>query len=514
LFYFSILEKQMSEMETKLAELKALLSEINDLNSAAAVLGWDQLTYMPPGGAPARGRQSATLARISQEKFTNPRIGRLLDDLQKYAESLPYDDDNAGLIRVVRQDYERAIRIPPDFTVRFNIHSMEAYMAWAQARPENDFARVRPYLEKTLDFSREMADYFPGYEHIADPLIDFADYGMKASSVRSLFTELRAAQVPLVQAITSQVPADDSCIRKHFPQREQMAFCEDVVRQLGYDFKRGRIDLTHHPFTTSFSVGDVRITTRVKENYLAECLFSNIHEAGHALYEQGVDIVYEGTSLATGTSAGVHESQSRLWENMVGRSRGFWEFFFPKLQEAFPGQMKGVDLEAFYRAINKVSRSLIRTDADEVTYNLHIMLRFEFELAMLEGKLAVKDLPEAWRERFKADIGLVPPDDKDGCLQDIHWYGGIIGGVFQGYTLGNVMGAQFFAEALKVHPGIPEEMRQGKFDTLHAWLIENIYKWGRKYTAPELVKRITGGEITIEPYINYLRTKYGELYQL
>ncbi len=415
---------------------------------------------------------------------------------------------------MVRQDYERAIRIPTEFTVRFNIHSTEAYMAWAQARPDNDFARVRPYLEKTLDFSREMADYFPGYEHIADPLIDFADHGMKAASVRSLFAELRAAQVPLVQAITSQEPADDSCIRKHFPEREQMAFCEKVVRRLGYDFNRGRIDFSHHPFTTSFSIGDVRITTRVKENYLAECLFSNIHETGHAFYEQGVDTKYEGTSLANGTSAGVHESQSRLWENLVGRSRGFWEFFFPQLQAAFPGQMNAVDLDTFYRAINKVSRSLIRTDADEVTYNLHIMLRFEFELAMLEGKLAVKDLPEAWRERFKADIGIAPQDDKDGCLQDIHWYGGIIGGVFQGYTLGNVMSAQFFAEALKAHPGIPEEMRQGKFDTLHAWLIENIYKWGRKYTAPELVKRVTGGEVSIAPYINYLRTKYGELYQL
>ena len=293
-----------------------------------------------------------------------------------------------------------------------------------------------------------------------------------------------------------------------------MAFCEEVVRRLGYDFTRGRIDLTHHPFTTSFSIGDVRITTRVKENYLAECLFSNIHEAGHAFYEQGVGRKYEGSSLAAGTSAGVHESQSRLWENLVGRSRGFWEFFFPLLQSAFPGQMNGVDLVTFYRAINKVSRSLIRTDADEVTYNLHIMLRFEFELSMLEGKLAVKDLPEAWRERFKADIGIAPQDDKDGCLQDIHWYGGIIGGVFQGYTLGNVMGAQFFAEALKAHPEIPEEMRKGRFDTLHAWLIENIYKWGRKYTAPELVKQVTGGEVSIEPYINYLRTKYGELYHL
>ncbi|MEW6093966.1 MAG: carboxypeptidase M32 [Chloroflexota bacterium] len=504
----------MSETETKFAELKTRLAEVSDLNNAAAVLGWDQLTYMPQGGGPARGRQLATLAKVAQEKSIDPKIGKLLDDLHSYEESLPFDHDDASLIRVARRDYERASRIPPEFTARFNAHVSETYMLWAEARPANDFARVRPNLEKTLDLSRELANFFPGYEHIADPLIDFADYGMKAASVRSLFADLRAAQVPIVQAITSQEPADDVCIRKHFPEKEQMAFCEEVVRQMGYDFNRGRLDKTHHPFTTSFSIGDVRITTRVKENYLGECLFSNIHEAGHAMYEQGVDMKFDGTPLANGTSAGVHESQSRLWENVVGRSRGFWEYFFPKLQKAFPEQLKGVSLDAFYRAINKVEKSLIRTDADEVTYNLHVMLRFEFELSLLEGTLAVKDLPEAWRERFQADLGIVPPDDKDGVLQDIHWYAGVIGGVFQGYTLGNVMGAQFYAQALKAHPEIPAEMKQGKFETLHKWLIENIYQHGRKFTAPELVKRVTGSEISIEPYITYLRTKYGELYKL
>ena len=218
--------------------------------------------------------------------------------------------------------------------------------------------------------------------------------------------------------------------------------------------------------------------------------------------------------MVGGTSAGVHESQSRLWENVVGRSRGFWEFFYPKLQAVFPRQLKGVSLDVFHRAINKVERSLIRTEADEVTYNLHVMLRFEFELALLEGSLAIKDLPEAWRERFKADIGIVPPDDKDGVLQDVHWFSGLIGGAFQGYTLGNVMGAQFYATALQVHPEIPDEIRQGKFDTLLNWLIENIYRHGRKYTAPELVRRVTGSDLTIEPYIQYLRSKYGELYRL
>jgi len=257
----------------------------------------------------------------------------------------------------------------------------------------------------------------------------------------------------------------------------------------------------------------VRITTRVNEKDLGDCLFSMIHEAGHGMYEQGVNPAYDGTPLMGGTSSGVHESQSRLWENVVGRSRGFWEYFYPELQRTFPN-LKGVPLETFYRAINKVVPSLVRTDADEVTYNLHVMLRFDFELQMLEGRLAVKDLPEAWHERFKADLGVFPPDDKDGVLQDVHWFAGVVGGVFQGYTLGNVLGAQFYAAALQAHPEIPGGVEHGRFDVLLGWLRENIYRHGRKYTAAELVRRVTGTDIRIEPYITYLRTKYGELYAL
>ena len=504
----------MLEMETELTALKTRLIEISDLNNAAAVLGWDQATYMPSGGAEARGRQMATLAKLAQEKFIDLAVGKLLDDLQPYEESLPYDSDDASLIRVTRRDYERAIKIPPEFVGRFSAHSSESYQAWTEARPANDFARLRPLLEKTLDLSREMANFFPGYEHIADPLIDFADYGMKAASVRALFAELREKTVPIVQAITAQAPADDSCLKRNYPEAGQFAFSELTIKRLGYDYTRGRMDKTHHPFTTGFSIGDVRITTRVQENWLGDCLFSAIHEAGHAMYEQGVDKAYEGTPLAGGASAGVHESQSRLWENVVGRSRGFWEYFYPELQKTFPEQLKDVSLETFHRAVNKVERSLIRTDADEVTYNLHVMLRFDFELKMLEGKLAVKDLPEAWHERFKADFGICAPNDRDGVLQDVHWFASVIGGVFQGYTLGNVLGAQFYAAALEAHPEIPDDMRQGKFDTLHRWLIENIYRHGRKYTAEELVQRVTGGPISIAPYIQYLHSKYGELYKI
>jgi carboxypeptidase Taq len=501
-------------VEAKLIELKTRLREINDLESAAALLSWDQTTYMPPGGAAARGRQMATLGRLAHEKFTDAAIGRLLEDLRPYEESLPYDADDAGLLRVTRHDYERAVKVPPSFTAEFYSHSAASYEAWVKARPDNNFAAVRPVLEKTLDLSRQYAEFFPGYAHIADPLIDASDYGMQAASVRALFAALREQLVPIVQAITAQAPADDACLKQPYDEAQQLAFGLEAIRRYGYDFERGRQDKTHHPFMTKFSLGDVRITTRVDPNDLGQALFSTLHEAGHALYEQGIRMDFEGTPLAGGTSAGVHESQSRLWENIVGRSRGFWQFFYPRLQAVFPDQLGRVPPETFYRAINKVERSLIRTDADEVTYNLHVMMRFDFELELLEGKLEVGDLPEAWWERMKSDLGITPPDDRDGVLQDVHWYAGTIGGAFQGYTIGNVMSAQFFYSATRAHPEIGAEIEAGEFGTLHNWLRQNVYQHGRKYTAAELVERATGGPLSFEPYIRYLREKYGELYSL
>lgn len=501
-------------MEAKLNELKVRLLEVSDLGNAAALLGWDQTTYMPPGGAPARGRQLATLGRLAHEKFTDKAIGKLLDDLRPYEESQPYDSDDAAIIRVARREYERATKVPSEFVAEQNIHSATSYQHWTEARPANNFNMVQDDLEKTLDLSRRLANFFPGYESIADPLIDFADYGMKASSVRAIFAKLRDELMPIVKAITSQPPADDSCLRQQYTEDMQLAFGLGIVKCYGYDLMRGRQDKSPHPFTTKFSLGDVRITTRVKESDLSEALFSTLHEAGHAMYEQGINMAYEGTPLGGGTSSGVHESQSRLWENVVGRSRSFWEHFYPRLQAEFPKQLKKVPLDTFYRAINKVERSLIRTDADEVTYNLHVMVRFECELDLLEGRLAVRDLPDAWAERYQSYIGITPPNHTDGILQDVHWYGGMIGGAFQGYTLGNILSAQFYSAAVKAHPEIPDNIKQGEFGTLHDWLKGNIYRHGSKYTTSELVERVTGGPLSIDPYIKYLRTKFGELYKL
>jgi carboxypeptidase Taq len=500
--------------ETKLNELKQRLLEINDLGAAGALLGWDQATYMPKGGAPARAHQSATLSRLAHERRVDPALGKLLDALAPYGESLPYDSDAASLIRVARRDFEKAIKVPADYVARASAFGSASYDAWTRARPANDFATMLPFLEQALDLSREYAGFFAPYDHIADPLIDDMDQGMTTASIRALFSGLRSELVPIVRAISEQTAADDHCLRGFFSEPAQLEFSLAAIKQIGYDLDRGRLDKTHHPFCTKFSGGDVRITTRIYESDVGQALFSTVHEAGHALYEQGVASTLEGTPLGSGASAGVHESQSRLWENVVGRSRAFWENFYPLLQRTFPDQLAGATLETFYRAINKVERSLIRTDADEVTYNLHIMLRFELELALLEGALPVKGLPEAWRAAMQADLGLVPPDDRDGCLQDVHWYSGGIGGGFQGYTIGNILSAQFHATAVKAHPEIPGEIAKGAFGTLHGWLREHLYRHGRKFEPNELIERATGGPMSTAPYLAYIRAKYGEFYRL
>jgi carboxypeptidase Taq len=501
-------------MAAALDRLKTRLLQAYDLNMAASLLRWDQATYMPPGGAPARGRQLALLAQLAHEQFVDAETGRLLEAAERETAGAPYDSDEAALVRVTRRDYDRATRVPATFVAALQSHMAESFQAWTGARPANDFRRMVPFLNKTLDLSRQYADFFPGYENPADPLIDVSDHGMKASTVKAVFGALRERLVPLVRAITARPPADDQCIKQYARAADQLAFGLEVIRAFGYDFQRGRQDLTHHPFMTKFSLGDVRITTRVRENEITDALFSTLHESGHAMYEQGIRMGFEGTPLADGASAGVHESQSRLWENLVGRSHAFWMHYFPRLQKAFPEQLERVPLATFYAAINKVERSLIRTDADEVTYNLHVMMRFDFELDMLEGRLAVQDLAEAWRARFQSDFGIPVPDDKDGVLQDVHWYQGTIGGMFQGYTLGNIMSAQFFDAARRAHPGIPDDIAQGRFDTLHGWLREHVYQHGAKFTAAELVERATGGPMTVEPYIRYLWGKFQPLYQL
>lgn len=508
--------------EPKYLELVQKLAIVHDLNMAAAVLSWDNETYMPPGGAQARAEQLGTLSSLAHEKFTSDEIGHLLDDLKPYAASLPHDSDEASLIRVAQREFDKRTRVPTEFVTRQTETQALSYSTWVKARPDSDFDAVAPWLEKILDLSREYSSFFPNGKpgsvsathHVADALIDVSDPEMSAAEIRRVFGELREALRPIVRAITSQPPADDSCLRQFFPEVEQLKFGLGVAQQLGYDLQRGRQDKTAHPFMTHFSIGDVRITTRVKEHDWGEAFFSTIHESGHAMYGQGHARSLERTILAEGASSGIHESQSRLWENLVARSRNFWSYFYPKLQSAFPSQFGNVSLDTFYSAINKVEPSLIRTDADEVTYNLHVMMRFEFELQMLEGKLAIRDLPDAWDETITRDVGVTPPNLALGPMQDVHWFSYQIGGAFQGYTLGNILSAQFFDAAVGAHPDIPEQIRRGEFSTLLGWLQENIYAHGSKFLPAELIRRVTGGDLTIEAYIRYLKTKYGELYEL
>ncbi len=491
----------------QLQELREILAQVNDLSSASALLHWDQATYMPAGGAAARGRQLATLSRLAHETFVHPRVGELLENLRDLESEVDSDGFEAALIRVTRRDYEKAARIPTEFEARMSEHSAIAYETWTRARPANDWNLICPTMEKTLDLSRELASFTP-HEHPADPLIDDSDPGFSAAQISALFSELRDELVPLVREITSQPPADDAVLRGHFDVKAQRRFARQVVGDFGYSFERGRIDATHHPFMTKFSLGDVRITIREDDAEVSSLLLGAMHEAGHGMYEQGISPIYEATPLAHGASSGLHESQSRLWENFVGRSPAFWQHYYPMFQRAF-SQFDDVPMDAFLTALNRSERTLIRTESDELTYNLHVMIRFDLELQMLDGRLQIADLPDAWDARYLADLGVQVPDYANGCLQDVHWFMGAIGGAFQCYTLGNILSAQFYEAATRAHPSIEDDMARGEFGALRDWLTGNLYRFGRAREPQQLIESAIGGPLQIGPYMNYLRGKYG-----
>jgi carboxypeptidase Taq len=496
----------------KVQQLKAYLADVVRLQQTLGLLGWDQQTYMPPGGAAARAEQVATLSRIAHERFVSEETGRLLQEAAGEVAGLDYDSDDAALIRVVQHDYDLETRVPTKLVEEIARTTTQAHEIWAKARQDNNFAAFAPMLERIYDLMRQQAEALGYTDRMYDALLDIYEPHMKTADVERLFDGLRQELVPFVAAIFERLDAVDAkSIHQGYDVDKQAEFGVKVIKQLGYDMTRGRQDKSVHPFTTEFSVNDVRITTRYMPNYLPAALFGSIHEAGHAMYEQGSDPSLEGTPLAGGTSLGVHESQSRLWENLVGRSRGFWHHFYPDLQRVFPDQLGKVDVEQFYRAINFVSRSLIRVEADEVTYNLHIMLRFEMENALLEQKLAVKDAPEAWNAKMQAYLGVTPPTDREGILQDIHWSGGMVG-YFPTYSLGNFLSVQFWDKALKDVPSIPGDIERGDFSTLLGWLQKNIYRHGRKFWPAELTERVTGEPIQTRSFMRYLKAKYSNIY--
>ncbi len=500
-------------MEEKLNKFKELTAEIFDIYMAAQVLEWDQQVNMPPGGAEQRGNQIATLQRMLHTKTISPEFSKLMEEIEAYAGELDPDSDDVRLIKETRRFYDQRAKVPPEFTAEFYKTISMAYAAWEKAREESDFKMFQPHLEKVVELRRQYAEYFAPYEHVYDPLLDYFEPGMKTAEVQAIFAEIRPQQVDLLQAIAEQPQLDDSFLHLAYDEQKQWDFGVEVITNYGFDWERGRQDKSAHPFTTGFGVNDVRITTRVDRSYLPTALFGTLHECGHALYGMGINPAYERTPLADGASLAVHESQSRTYENLVGRSMPFWEYFYPRLKEFFPAQLGNVDLGTFYKGINKVEPSLIRVEADEATYNLHIMLRLEIEIALMEGTLAVKDLPEAWNERMQEYLGITPPDDKQGVLQDVHWSSGYIG-YFSTYALGNLVSAQLWEKLIGDIPDLTDQFRRGEFGALTEWMRTKIHIHGKKFEPHELVQKVTGSKIDPAPYMKYLRTKYGEIYDL
>jgi carboxypeptidase Taq len=501
------------DFEKKFNELKEILGEILDLNAVGGLLGWDQQTYMPRGGAEVRGYQMATIGKIAHEKFTSEQVGKLLEELNPVAAELDPDSDERRLLKVTTRLYEKEVKVPTEWVVEFAQVTAAAHEAWGTARAENNFPKFQPFLEKIVELRRRYAEIFAPYDHVYDPLLDDFEPGLKTADVKAIFGALRPQQVELIQAIQQCPQVDNSFLHQPFAEQKQWDFGVQVISKFGFDWNRGRQDKSLHPFTTGFGIDDVRITTRISPDFLNMALFGTMHEAGHALYDLGSDHSYERTPLAGAASLAVHESQSRMWENLVGRSLPFWEHFYPYLQESFPSQLGNVSLEKFYKGINRVEPSLIRVEADEATYNLHIMLRLELEIALMEGTLAVKDLPEAWNSRMQDYLGLTPPDNAQGVLQDIHWSGGMIG-YFSTYALGNLISVQLWERIIQEIPDLTEQIRQGKFDALLGWLRQNIHQYGSKYEPQELVQRVTGTKIDPAPYMRYLKDKYGKVYGL
>lgn len=493
-----------------LETLQRHMGVLTDLEHIASLLEWDQQTHMPAGAAEARAGQLASLRRLVHERLTDERLGQWLDETQRQQ----HDEDTEVMLQLTRRHYEREQKIPADFLEEYIRLCSQAQHIWARARQNDAFADFAPTLERIVDMSRRRADYLGYDDHPYDALHDLYERGSTVARLNRVFDELRQDIVPLIVNISSHGrDISDALLQQHYDENQQEAFALEAVRRFGYSFEHGRLDRTVHPFAISMSKYDVRITTRYDPQNLAMALFGTMHEAGHGMYEQGIADRYQRSILAESASLGVHESQSRLWENIIGRSYSYWQYAYPALQTRFPEQLSAVPLDLFYAAINKVSPSFIRVEADEVTYNVHIMIRYELELALIEGSLKVRDLPEAWNSKYQQYLGITPPNDRLGCLQDVHWAAGLIG-YFPTYSLGNIMSMQLFEAAVARHPSIEEDMQQGDFALLLTWLRDNIHQHGCKYTPEALLQRATGQALQAKPYLRYLKNKFGNLYRV
>ncbi|HET7464759.1 MAG TPA: carboxypeptidase M32 [Longimicrobium sp.] len=498
-------------------ELMRLMREAATLRSTSALLGWDQETFMPPAAAEFRAEQMALLSSLMHERVTSPRVGELLAQCE--ADPVLAEDATAAAnLRELRRDYGRATRLPPDLVRETAETSSRAMHVWREARDRNDFAAFAPWLEKVVGLVRRKAEAYgwPAGGEPYDALLDEFEPGMTTARVTRTFDALRAGLAPLIRAVAeSGVEPDTSWQGVRVPVDRQVAFNREIVRRMGFDLDAGRLDVSAHPFCDGMAPGDTRLTTRYAEDQFVSALSGTMHETGHALYEQNLPKAgHYGQPVAEAASTGIHESQSRMWENFVGRSRPFWEWVLPEIQRALdvPG-LRALDVETAYRGMNVIRPSLIRIESDEATYNLHIMLRFDLERAMLSGDLKVADLPAAWNERMRADLGVEVPDHARGAMQDIHWSMTAFG-YFPTYTLGNLYAAQFWAAARQALPSLDGDLRRGEFGGLLAWLKKHVHAHGRRYTAPELCERITGQPLSHEPLLAYLREKITPIYGL
>ncbi len=504
------------------AELLKMAGEVAVLASCSALLGWDEQTYMPPGGAIHRSNQLALLAGLHHERGTDPRIGALLDAVEGTDLLANPISPEAVNVRELRRSYDRLTRLPKTLVEELARATSRAQQAWVSARASADFASFRPFLETILTLKREESACLregPAsvpFESPYDPLLEEYEPGARALPLTSLLENLRKDLVPLAAEIAegakkSGAGARDAVLAREYPLDRQKIFGEMAAAAVGFDFRQGRLDVTPHPFCTGIGPGDIRITTRYDIHQFADAFFGVLHEVGHGLYEQGLEPERFGTPMGEAVSLGVHESQSRLWENAVGRSRAFWTYWFPLAKQVFPQALHDVSLDTFHAAVNHVAPSLIRVQADEVTYNLHIIIRFELEQALLSGDLSVADLPGAWNAKYREALGVTPANDAEGCLQDIHWSAGLFG-YFPTYTLGNLYAAQLFAKADAELGGLDAAFARGEFAGLLGWLREKIHRHGKRYTPTDLIEQATGSPLDHRPLIASLRKKYGALY--
>ncbi|WP_287371617.1 carboxypeptidase M32, partial [Oceanithermus sp.] len=493
--------------------LRAFQIDTAYYQSLGALAGWDQRTYIPRKGHAHRARQFAALARLLHARRTDPRIAEWLDAVEGSDLVADPESPEAANVREWRRDYERAVRVPDDLAVALAQAQSEGESAWESLREADDWAGFQPYLKRVLQLTREYAEAV-GYEtEPYDALLEDYEPGERAARLQAMFAELGRATRDLLERIrASAVRPPVEVLHRNYPVEVQRAVAYEVTGLLGYDLEGGRIDPTAHPFELSVGPGDVRITTRYYPDYLGAAFFGSVHEAGHAMYEQGLPAEHWGTPMGQAVSMGVHESQSRMWENLVGRSLGFWRFYYPKLQPRFAA-LADVRLEDFHRAVNAVKPSLIRVEADEVTYNLHILIRFELELALFRGELEVDDLPEAWNAKYHDYLGVVPPNFKDGVMQDVHWSGGMFG-YFPSYTLGNVYAAQLFEAARRDLGELEEAFARGEFAPLLAWLRDRVHRHGRRFPPRRLVERATGTPPGTDALVRYLNDRFGALYEL